>query len=97
MKYIVILLIFLLGGCSSNNNKEREAPLIVAKSGFARISISNPYYAMGKDILIDTMKDGKIVVTYTDIFTGNIVTIDGDCEILDAKEGDYIVRDWSKE
>lgn len=102
MKKIIFLSFLFLVGCA-NSTKEaalikEETPFsetaIEVTSGYVKMSVTKPYYAFAKDVVIDISKNGSVSTTYTDVFSGNRVTIEGDCKIINLK--DYEIRDWSK-
>ena len=105
MKSVIILLLLFIAGCA--NNKTQKHPSVVTEpsllekkamievtSGSVKMSISKPYYAFVEDVVIDIAQDGSICTTYTDVYSGNRVTVEGDCRIFNLQG--YQIRDWSQ-
>lgn len=104
MKKAFALSLLLLAGCAANKNQEQpsvttESPvskktaMIEVTSGSVKMSIVRPYYAFVEDVVIDIAQDGSICTTYTDVYSGNRVTVEGDCKIINLQS--YQIRDWS--
>lgn len=106
MKKIAFALsLLLLAGCANNKTQEQPAlseeasvskkkPMIEVTSGSVSISIQKPYYAYVEDVVIDIAQDGRVFTTYTDVYSGNRVTVEGDCRILNLQS--YEIRDWTQ-
>jgi hypothetical protein len=103
MKNITVLLLLVLAGCANNRIQEQpstieESPvskktaMIEVTSGSVKMSVVRSYYAFVEDVVIDITKDGVIYTTYTDLYSGNRVTVEGDCNIFNLQN--YQIRDW---
>lgn len=96
MKKIAILIAaLLLGGCASTKKQTPAYTTIIATVGtVAHVDISTkPVTYSAKEVTLNFTNKG-IVTTFTDVVTGNRISVDGDCLIDNIQKGDVIIRDF---
>lgn len=111
MKNLLVLatsFLVFLNGCSvtpiepkleaQTETKARASPLpmmIVNPGSVIHTSVNRTVIVFPKDIVINVMET-EILVTFTDAFSGNRTTVQGDIDISFLEPSDYRIIDWRK-
>jgi hypothetical protein len=99
----VSFLAILISGCISAKKQKNPLedianPHVIVKPGsVVTISVENMFIYDAKDVCIDICKDGEIVVTFTEVSTGNRCSVWGDVQVVNLSESEWKVRDYSRE
>lgn len=98
----------LLNGCSAPapvkqesveaepQNRIKPLPMMLVRTGSViHTSVNKAVIFFPKDIVINIMET-ETLVTFTDVFSGNRTTVQGDIDISFLEPSDYRIVDWRK-
>lgn len=99
----------LLNGCSAPapvdkqesveaepQNRIKPLPMMLVKPGSViHTSVNKTVIFFPQDIVINIMET-ETLVTFTDVFSGNRTTVQGDIDISFLEPSDYRIVDWRK-
>jgi len=99
----------LLSGCSApvvidkqesveaeSQKRAKPIPMMLVNPGsVVHTSVTKPIVFFPKDIVINLMET-ETLVTFTDVFSGNRTTVQGDVDISFLEPSDYHIIDWRK-